>query len=546
MALPAPEVHPVGPDVIAAIDIGTNSVHMVVARVAGASRFEVLTKEKDVVRLGSGASDMKRLDPDAIERGIVALDRCRRIAETHGAQIVAVATSAVREAENRDEFIRRAHDEAGVDIEVISGFEEARLIHLGVLQAVAVYEREIMLCDIGGGSTELLIGKGEEILAARSLKLGAIRLTQRHFPDGDFNAEQVELARNDIRDTLLPFVRDTRHLDPELGVGSSGTVEALCAMAIARRGEETRSLNAAKFTRKELGAVIADVIEAGAPESVKRLPGADPTRGDILLAGALILEEVMEGFGLDEMMVSEYALREGVLLDAVRRRSGESAHLADIRRQGVLHLMELAVDDPDHGFQTAWIADELYRALEPELEISSDSEEILEAAALLSNVGLWISHSRHHQHSYYVIRSSEHLTGFTDREIELIAQVARYHRKSAPSDRHPAFAALSPADRQVVCSLAAILRIAIGLDRSHAELVQSVTVDLNGGDSAPEAGDQDETGEEGEAGDEGEGEIVIRVGGADPDADLSLEVWSANQRSDLLAEVLGRPVRIEG
>src|SRR4051812_22700433 len=170
---------------------------MVVARVAGAGRFEVLTKEKDVVRLGSSATDMKRLDPEAIERGLEALDRCRRIAETHDAQIVAVATSAVREAENRDEFIRRAHDEAGVDIEVISGFEEARLIHLGVLQAVPVYERDILLCDIGGGSTELLIGRGEEILAARSLKLGAIRLTQRHFADGSFGSTRVEKARRD-------------------------------------------------------------------------------------------------------------------------------------------------------------------------------------------------------------------------------------------------------------------------------------------------------------------------------------------------------------
>jgi exopolyphosphatase/guanosine-5'-triphosphate,3'-diphosphate pyrophosphatase len=292
-------------------------------------------------------------------------------------------------------------------------------------------------------------------------------------------------------------------------------------MAVARRGEgAARSLNAATFTRDELARVVEDVIDAGDPEAIRRLPGADPARGDILLAGALILEEVMDGFGLEEMIVSEYALREGVLLDTVRRRSGATAHLADIRRQGVLHLMELAVDDPDHAFQTAWLADELYCALAPSLEIDPGAEEILEAAALLANVGLWISHAGHHQHSYYVIRSSEHLTGFTDREIELIAQVARYHRKSAPSDRHPAYAALGSGDRKLVRALAAVLRIAIGLDRSHAELVQSVEVDTS------------------------DDEVVIRIGAPDPDVDLSLELWSANQRSDLLAEVLDRPVRI--
>jgi exopolyphosphatase/guanosine-5'-triphosphate,3'-diphosphate pyrophosphatase len=409
-----------------------------------------------------------------------------------------------------------------VDVEVISGFEEARLIHLGVLQAVAVYDRRILVCDIGGGSTELLHGLGEDILSARSLKLGAIRLTQRYFPEGSFEPDAVERCRAHVRDVLLPLIRDTRSIEPEVGVGSSGTIEALYAMAVARGGAEVpRTLNAGVLTRKALHKVVRDVVAAGSPDVVRDLPGADPTRGDILLAGALILEEVFEGFGLQEMLISEYALREGVILDAFRRHAGATGHhLSDIRRQGVLHLMELCVDDPDHAFQTAWIADRLFDGLADELGLEPEHRELLEAAALLANVGLWLSHSRHHQHSYYVIRNSEHLTGFTDREVELVAQVARYHRKSAPSEeRHPAFAALSAEDRAAVRAMAALLRIAIGLDRSHAELVQSVEVAAGS-----------------------DGGAVIEVAGSDDDADLRLEVWSANQRSSLLAALLDRPV----
>jgi exopolyphosphatase/guanosine-5'-triphosphate,3'-diphosphate pyrophosphatase len=512
------------PDVLAAIDIGTNSVHMVVARMSGKGRFEILTREKDVVRLGSGPSDMKRLSPDAIDRGIATLDRCRRIAENFDATVVAVATSAVREADNREEFLRRAREEAGVEVEVISGFEEARLIHLGVLQAVAVFDREILMCDIGGGSTELLVGKGEEIYAARSLKLGAIRLTQRFFADGRFGHHKVERCRRHIEDALLPFVRDTRALSPSVVVGSSGTIETLASMAMARGGDDTpRSINAATLTRADLSSVVKDVVEAGDPEAVRKLPGTDPTRSDILLAGALILEEVMGGFGIDELIVSEYALREGVLLDASRKLAGTPTHhLGDIRRHGVLHLMELSVDDPDHAFQTAWLACRLFDLLGAELDVPAHHEELLEAAALLANVGLWLSHSRHHQHSYYMIRNSEHLSGFTDREIELVAQIARYHRKSAPSvERHPAFAALDERDRHIVRALSGVLRVAIGLDRSHAELTQGVDARI------------------------ADDEVVLSVRGSDVDADLSLEIWSAQQRVDLLAEVLGRAVTVE-
>ncbi|MEW5935768.1 MAG: exopolyphosphatase, partial [Bacillota bacterium] len=182
-------------DVLAAVDIGTNSVHMVVARVDHEGRIEVLAREKEMVRLGRSGGDMKELAPDAIDRGVAALQRCKRVAEAHGAALAAVATSAVREAENRRVFLDRALEEAGVVVEVISGFEEARLIHLGVLQALSVYDQRVLLCDIGGGSTEVLLGQRGEALASRSFRLGAIRLTERFLARPEVRARDVERCR---------------------------------------------------------------------------------------------------------------------------------------------------------------------------------------------------------------------------------------------------------------------------------------------------------------------------------------------------------------
>lgn len=511
-----------GPDVLAAIDIGTNSIHMVIARVSGSGRFEVITREKEMVRLGRGAGDMKLLDPDAIQRGIDALARCRKIADTWEAQVHAVATSAVREATNRNEFIARAADEAGIVVEVISGYEEARLIHLGVLQALAVYDTDLVVCDIGGGSTELVAGRGTDLSVVRSLKLGAIRLTERHFAGGRWDADAVVACRRDVVDRLQTTARALRSVPVELLVGSSGTIETLTGMALARRGERPRSLNGARLPADELGAVIDDLVRAGDPAGVRDLPGVDPRRADILLAGALILEGIVASLPVDGLTFSDGALREGLLLDRLQRATGQSSHhLSDLRRHGVLHLMELCEEDPDHAMTVARLAGQLFACLAPSLELPDEAAELLEAAALLANVGLFISHSRHHLHSYYVIRNAECLTGFTDNEIELIAQIARYHRRSAPSvERHSEFASLSPERQDLVRALAGLLRVAIGLDRSHAGNVESLEVSDADGDAV---------------------EILVHAAeGADP----SLEIWSAQHRVGLLADVLGRPIRI--
>lgn len=511
------------PETLAAVDVGTNSLHLVVARTTQGDRFEVLTREKEMVRLGSGSSEMKELAPDAIDRAVAALDRFRRIAESHGAPMRAVATSAVREAENRKELLRRARKEAGVEIEVVSGVEEARLIHLGVLQALELYDRRLLLCDIGGGSTELLIGERGEALASVSFKLGAVRLTNRFFPTDGLHPSAVDSCRRHVQATLSSFDRSVAQHPYEVAVGSSGTIEQVLRLARGLEGAEPlRTLNGAILKRKQVSTVVEALIEARAAGTTGELPDLDPKRADIALAGALVLEGVVRRFGTKELVVSEYALREGVFLDTVQRHTGGSVeHLRDVAMRSVVDLMEACDEDPAHSRHVARLALDLWDATADRHGGDDEARALLEAGALLANVGLAISHGKHHKHSYYVVRNSDRLVGFTDAEIEVVAQIARYHRKSAPRASHPEWAALDADDQRTVLVGAAVLRVAIGLDRSHRQLVDGVRVRRDG----------DRT--------------ILGLVPADAGADVELERWSASERVSLLAEVLGGPVEVE-
>jgi len=508
---------------LAAIDIGTNSIHLVVARFDDDGHFEVIADEKEPVRLGSGGGDMKELAPDAIDRGIAALTRFRQVADISDAPLTAVATSAVREAENADDFIVRARDEAGIEVDVISGVEEARLIYLGVLQAVPVIDKRLLLIDIGGGSTEILLGEHSETLAVRSLKLGAIRLTRRFFKSDRLHPGAVDACRRFIRSMLSSMARDVERLGFEVAVGSSGTIEAVATMALAARSDASapRTLNNATVSRREVEDVVKRLVSASTLAKRLALPGIEAGRADIILGGAVILEQTMATFGIDELVVSGYALREGALLDAFqRRRGGALHHLHDLRRRSVVRLAEIMDDEPEHSAHVAGLALVLFDETAEQHHLGDDARELLEAAALLANVGLFVSHSKHHKHSYYVIRNSDHLSGFTDHEIEMVALVARYHRKSAPSPKHPEFAALLPRDQQTVRTLAGLLRVTIGLDRTHAGLVTSIRSRMQDG-------------------------VLVVEAVAAPGTDLSLELYTATERKGLLETVLECPVRIE-
>ncbi|MGA1366623.1 MAG: Ppx/GppA phosphatase family protein, partial [Ilumatobacteraceae bacterium] len=272
---------------IAALDIGTNSFHLVVAKPVETG-FEVITSEKEVIRLGHGAGDMKQLEPEAIERGIASLKRMRAVADVHGAKLRAVATSAVREAKNRNEFIKRARKEADIEVEVISGIEEARLIHLGARYAVAVGEQPMLLCDIGGGSTELVVAAGDEILLARSFKLGAVRLTDRFFSTDALHPSALSSCRKFVRSMLATIKPEVLELGFEIAVGSSGSVEAVAKLIRKLNNEpEPKSFNRYEFSAKDVTKMLDLLADAPTVKERAQIFGLDSSRADIILARAV-------------------------------------------------------------------------------------------------------------------------------------------------------------------------------------------------------------------------------------------------------------------
>jgi len=512
----------------AAMDLGTNSFHLLVARITADGHFDILAKEKEVVRLGSASGDLDTLTDDAMDRGIEALGRFRQIADSFDATIDAVATSAIREATNREAFLTRVLIETGIAIEVVSGVEEARLIHLGVLQAVPLFDARTLVVDIGGGSTELLVGCGAVVEVARSTKVGAIRLTNRFFPGGHSKAEMISECRDYVASFLVPTLSEIRRFGPFTVVGSSGTILNMARIIAGLRGEDPLSVRSgSSFTAAELHEAVELLVSRKTPDERADIVGLDERRTDIIVAGALLLEEIFDRLAIDHMVVSEAALREGVLVDRGTESEAPDSfhHLSDIRRQSVLRMAEIYHEDIGHIGRATDLALLLFDGLGPAHELETADRDLLEAAGLLHNVGLFVSHAAHHKHSYYVIRNSDQLAGFTDHEVELIAQIARYHRKSAPKSSHGEFQTLSAEDQRRIRLLAGMLRVGIALDRTRQGGVDGISVRLPDatGDSAP---------------------IAVEIRCLD-DADLSLEMHTSCERVDLLVTALGQPVELQ-
>ncbi len=506
---------------LAAIDIGTNSFHLIVAEVdPTTTRFRILDREKEIVRLGSGSTDMKRLSVPAMSRGLHVLHTFKRIADTSRANIRAIATSAVREALNSREFIRRVRKDIGITIEVASGVEEARLIYLGVLQALPVFDHRILLVDIGGGSTEFLVGHRRRVLYSNSLKIGAVRLTEKYFPEGIIKPKAVEACEEFVRGMLSPIAREVRRRGWSLGVGSSGTVLNIAAMIALRRDRRIPdNLNAITFSSEELKNVVREILEAREPKERSKISGLDSSRVDIIAAGAIILQQIFSELEIEKMTVSEFALREGILLDTIIHQTQQRTlhHLADIRYSSVLHLGKTFHFEEKHARQVSRLALKIFDETSGIHEMGDREREFLEAASLLHELGLAISHAQHHRHSYYLIRNSE-LLGFTENEKEIIANTARYHRKSHPKNKHEAFAALSSDDQEIVRRLSSILRIADGLDRSHASTVHDLSCHRRGKTLS----------------------LRLHRSLRKP---IDLELWSAERKKELFEETFGLEVR---
>ena len=464
---------------LAAIDIGTNSFHLVIAEVnTETGRFRILGKEKEVVRLGAGSTDMKYLSESAMDRGIAVLKRYRIVADAFHADVRAIATSAVREAINKQDFVQRAKIETGIRMEIVSGLEEARLIYLGVLQALPVFHKKSLLIDIGGGSTEFLIGEKRSIHFSNSLKLGAVRLTERFFKSGNLSRKTIEECRKYVRGFLVSIIRDVKKQQFEVCIGTSGTINNLANIMRANRGGAIElPLNNVSFSRTELLGTVKNILLLLTTHERMEIEGMDPDRAEIIPAGAIILEQIFLALGIKTATVSEYSLREGIILDSIEKMHTKrpSVYLHNLRRSSVLHLAEIYHYEKKHAHHVNDLALQLFDQTKYLHKLNGQAREYLEAAAILHEVGSFVSHTQHHRHSYYLIRNAE-LFGYTENEKEIIANVARYHRKSHPKIKHEGYNLLSNEDKILVSKLAAFLRIADGLDRSHASHIQRVKI----------------------------------------------------------------------
>lgn len=510
---------------LAAIDCGTNSFHLVVADVKPSGKFTVLSRDKEVVRLGEAINDMKHLKEEAMDRALATLRRFVLIARSFNAEIRAVATSAIREANNREALLARVRDELGLTIEVVSGFEEARLIYLGAMQALPLWDKNTILFDIGGGSTEFLHGAPHgAVRYAHSFKVGAVRLTRRFFSSEPYRDRDILECRRFLAGELEPMRRALLGMPCDIVVGCSGTVLSVASMAAGRTNgaEDDAPEGGILLTRAGLDTVVRQILEARTSRQRNRIPGLDPQRVDIITAGVLILEQIFVQLKLDAVMTSRYALREGVLLDTIQKKAGQersTPHLRDIRRTSVDHLLGLCRADLSHARQVTRLSLSLFDQCVSVHGLGMAEREFLEAASQLHDIGYHISHAQHHRHSYYLIRNAE-LMGFTDREIEIIANVARYHRKSHPKAKHEAYMRLGDGDRAIVRRLAAILRVADGLDRRHQSLVKSIRCRID------------------------DARLTLELQPSRPTADCSIEIWGAERRRDLFELEFSRSLTI--
>ncbi|MDX6445329.1 MAG: exopolyphosphatase / guanosine-5-triphosphate,3-diphosphate pyrophosphatase [Blastocatellia bacterium] len=470
---------------VAAIDIGSNSIKLVVVDAAASDSFAILARDKDSVRLGHTTLRRGHLSVATIERAAVCIKRFRSIAEARGAErIFAVATASVREARNAKQFIKEIDRRTGVRVSILSAIEEARLIGIAASHGCTSGGAALINIDIGGGSTEISLMRDGSPAQLFSVKLGAVGLTERYIKSDPVAPKEVRPLIEEVRAALERPGRELRGARWQLATGTSGTILAIGEALRPRSTDDERRLQGAQPAGDEI--VLSKLARfnsrvAGLKLSERQaLPGISAQRSEIIVAGGQILEGAMRALGINLLRTCSWALREGVLIDRLREIEAESRppvpDIIDHRLRGVHAVGRRFGYEEAHARQVAGLAEAIFDQLAPDNAtggLTRHHRTLLSAAALLHDVGYHIAHESHHKHALYLIKNSE-LTGFSEAERDVIANVARYHRGSSPRERHPDYTALNEADRETVFALAAILRIADALDRSHDSRVSEV------------------------------------------------------------------------
>jgi len=537
---------------LAAIDIGSNSIHLVIVRAVKGQHPEIIDREKEMVRLGAGTLREHRLSKKTIERAMITLRRFKKMAEHNGADpIIATATSAVRESRNSDQFIEQVRKDVGLDVQVLPGVEEARLIAMAVSEVTDFNSRRALIIDIGGGSTEFIITGGDEPELMLSLRLGAVRLTEKFISTDPVSVEQRDRLVASIRSDFTRAAAQIKNSGYDFVIGSSGTVLNM-VNAVVQADEpygsddvtdfepfsQTVTLDQIDWLNRKLGRMTL--------RERRRLPGIEKGRADIIVAGGLLLQCILSDLYAPQITSCDWSLREGVILNYLRRR--RETHTPKIKRAFVNQedsLLYPVIDDSDldvrgrsvlsvarrysydeaHSHHVVRLATRIFDDTRELHQLGGQERRLLQYAAILHDIGYHIAHNNHHRHGLYLIRNSE-MPGFTGDEIAMMAAMVRYHRGSLPkksSDprsrhEHEDYYSLARGRRTQMLRLASILQIADGLDRSHQQLVDDVRCEVIDG-------------------------TVTFV--ASSPGECELEVWSAERKSSWFGDLFKVGVQFE-
>jgi exopolyphosphatase/guanosine-5'-triphosphate,3'-diphosphate pyrophosphatase len=460
---------------LAAIDIGSNSIKLVVVDAAASDSFAVLARDKEVVRLGHETLTKGRLSQQAIERAVTCIQRFRTAAEVRQAEvIVAVATASVREASNASQFIKQVEKATGTRVEVLSGVEEARLIGLAASRGCANRGAINMNIDIGGGSTEISLFRDGTPLSLFSVRIGAVRLTERYLKSDPPKPKEITSLKAEV---FAAFQRPARELKNAKWQQASGTSGTILAIGATLRAQNTNDIKEKEQPAQPTEAEVPlsrlaqlNTRISSMDQSERRALGLSSQRSEIIVAGGCILEGAMGALGINSLRTCDWALREGVIIDYLQEREDEARPLvpefADQKLRAVHAVGRRFGYEETHARQVAKLAEQLFDNLATTEDLSRHQRTLMLAGALLHDIGYHIAHESHQKHALYLIVNSE-LTGFSEAERSVIANIARYHRGSLPKERHREYAALNTADRDSVCKLGGIVRLADALDRSH-------------------------------------------------------------------------------
>lgn len=471
-----------GPPILACIDMGTNSFHMIVCKASlDRDNFEVVTRVKEAVPFFRRALTNHTIDAPAMTSALRILKDMQDKATQKGARrIVAVATSAVRESDNGESVLLKIREELGLDARMISGREEARLIYLGVLWSMPDIKGKFAIIDIGGGSTEVIVADRHRTWFTESYKLGAARLTQRFFKKEKPTSQEIRELHDEVRGMLRPASARLADIGgfTQL-IGTSGTVQALAKLDRVRKGEEGDDLHGYRLGLSDLEEIVQYLEECSL--TGEKIKDVSADRNRTVLAGAIVLVEAMRSLNVGQIMVCNSALREGTVVDLFLQegwlQAGLTEHL-NPRAKSIYHLLEKYQTSVDHAEQVTYLTEQLFQKLKQLKLLAYDesSLHLLRAAAMLHDVGMFVGRNGHHKHSHYLIKNGG-LLGHSEEEVTLIANIARYHRGSEPKESHEPYMLLSVQEKKMVADLSSILRLGEALDRSHRQVVQRIELD---------------------------------------------------------------------